>query len=216
MKENKLEKKLFIICIESICLFLLIIVGLKSYKDNLKEVSFDHSNNEYSYINVSSMSEKFAYDKDKDVGTHFVIEKEETGKWHIYIIAIKESTYSKYKNIIDASYERISIKPKPIKVYGYPSKTSTSLKSIALRNVSNFIPRENKVEINENNYETYLTDSYLDTTIDKKSPITINIIFIIILTILETIILIDTIVDKHYIRRLIKYAISRNNRKRIH
>ena len=173
MKEKRLEKKLFIICIESICLFLLIIVGLKSYKDNLKEVSFDHSNNEYSYINVSSMSEKFAYDKDKDVGTHFVIEKEETGKWHIYIIAIKESTYSKYKNIIDASYERISIKPKPIKVYGYPSKTSTSLKSIALRNVSNFIPRENKVEINENNYETYLTDSYLDTTIDKKSPITI-------------------------------------------
>ena len=216
MKEKRLEKKLFIICIESICLFLLIIVGLKSYKDNLKEVSFDHSNNEYSYINVSSMSEKFAYDKDKDVGKHFVIEKEETGKWHIYIIAIKESTYSKYKNIIDASYERISIKPKPIKVYGYPSKTSTSLKSIALRNVSNFIPRENKVEINENNYETYLTDSYLDTTIDKKSPITINIIFIIILTVLETIILIDTIVDKHYIRRLIKYAISRNNRKRIH
>ena len=56
MKEKRLEKKLFIICIESICLFLLIIVGLKSYKDNLKEVSFDHSNNEYSYINVSSMS----------------------------------------------------------------------------------------------------------------------------------------------------------------
>ena len=55
MKEKRLEKKLFIICIESICLFLLIIVGLKSYKDNLKEVSFDHSNNEYSYINVSSM-----------------------------------------------------------------------------------------------------------------------------------------------------------------
>ena len=47
------------------------------------------------------MSEKFAYYAEEKLGIHFVIEKEDTGEWHTYLVGINEDEYDKYKNIID-------------------------------------------------------------------------------------------------------------------
>ena len=48
---------------------------------------------EYTYIEVSRMSEKFAYYEEENLGIHFVIEKEDTGQWHTYLIGINEKEY---------------------------------------------------------------------------------------------------------------------------
>ena len=56
---------------------------------------------DYTYITIHKMSEKFAYYEETNIGLHFVIEKEVTGQWRTYIIAIDENKYNEYKEIID-------------------------------------------------------------------------------------------------------------------
>ena len=142
------------------------------------------------------MSEKFAYYKDADVGIHFVIEKENTGQWHTYLIAIKESEYDKYKGIIDYSYERTDVEPEPIKVYGYPVNTSNELKELAIKNIDNFIPATNEVKITNENYEAYLTNSYLDTTQSKEDSFNIILFFTLLLLVLVIGLFLLTLFDK--------------------
>lgn len=156
---------------------------------------------DYTYMTIYKMSEKFAYYKDADVGIHFIIEKEETGQWHTYLIAIKESEYDKYKAIIDYTYERTDVEPEPIKVYGYPVNTSEELKQLAIKNIENFVPATNEVKITEENYVAYLTNSYLDTTKSRKDSFnyilfaTMLLLFIVIMLFIFTIIDRDRIVD---------------------
>ena len=122
---------------------------------------------DYAYIEVSKMSEKFAYYEKLDKEIHFVIEEEDSGVWHTYLIAIKPSDYNKYKEIIDFTYERNLDKPDPVKVYGYPIIIDNELKELAIKNINNFVPKENEVAITNENFDKYLTNSYLDTTIPK-------------------------------------------------
>ena len=42
------------------------------------------------------MSEMFAYYEEENIGIHFVIEKEDTGVWHTYLIAINEDDYDEF------------------------------------------------------------------------------------------------------------------------
>ena len=147
------------------------------------------------------MSEKFAFYEEKNLGIHFVIQKEETGQWHTYLVAINEDDYNKYKKIIDYSYDRIKEEPEPITVYGYPVVISQELKELSIKNVANFIPAENEIVINDDNYETYLTNSYLDTTqshIDELSPalfVTVLLLVTVIILLIATIFNKDRIVD---------------------
>ena len=211
MKKKKVnEKRLLIKMILSILYIIIITILLlcsyKIYKDsnNIKSLSEIESLDDYTYIEIYKMSEKFAYYEDLDIGIHFAIDKEVTGQWHTYLVAIKEKEYNKYKDIIDYSYGKIKKQPKPIKAYGYPIKTSTELKKMAINNINNFIPSENQVQITEANYETYLTNCYLDTTRSEENKFNTYLFFIIVLLLITVYSFVLTIMDKSIILKKIE------------
>ena len=207
MKKNVEEKRLAIKM--TICLFYLILITILSvftytiYEKSKTIVPFSQVENvdNYSYIDIYKMSEKFAFYEESNIGIHFVIEKEQTGLWHTYLIAINEDDYEKYKKIIDYTYERTDTIPETIRVYGYPVITKDNIKQLAIKNIPNFVPAENEVVITEENYESYLTNSYLDTTKEKESNINVLLglsslaLIVIILLLISTILNKDTIVD---------------------
>ena len=204
MKKKKRinEKKLIIKMI--LCLVYLIIITILSvctYKlyienENILPWSEVESTKDYTYIKVYRMSEKFAYYDDLNVGIHFVIDREETGQWHTYLVAINEDDYNKYKDIIDYTYDRTEKEPSPKKIYGYPTITSKELKQMAIKNIKNFVPAENEIEITEENYETYLTNSYLDTTRKREDQINGPLFLLIIILIVSILLLIMTILGR--------------------
>ena len=198
IKEQRLAIKMFV-CL--LYLLLITILFVSSYKlsQERKDIipwSQVQSNDDYSYIDIYKMSEKFAYFEERNVGIHFVIEKEDTGIWHTYIIAINEDEYNKYKDIIDYTYERTDKVPKKLRVYGYPVITSTEIKDLAVKNISNFVPAENEIKITDDNYEAYLTNSYLDTTKAKTVKFNISLTIVIFLLITIIFLLFLTIFDK--------------------
>ena len=207
MKKTKKNKKVnekrliikFLAC--TVYLIVIMILFVCSYKlfeqkNNMVRWSEVESVEEYSYIEISRMSEKFAYYEEENIGIHFVIELDDTGEWRTYLVAIDEDNYAKYKDIIDYSYERITEEPEPLKVYGYPSIISEELKEMALNNIDNFLPKENKIEITSENFENYLTNSYLDTTQDKREYFNIILFATLILLMIMIFLLIFTILDK--------------------
>lgn len=207
MKKTKKKKKVnekrliikFLAC--TVYLIVIMILFVCSYKlfeqkNNMVRWSEVESVKEYSYIEISRMSEKFAYYEEENIGIHFVIELDDTGEWRTYLVAIDEDNYAKYKDIIDYSYERITEEPEPLKVYGYPSIINEELKEIALNNIDNFLPKENKIEITSENFENYLTNSYLDTTQDKREYFNIILFATLILLMIMIFLLIFTILDK--------------------
>ena len=198
IKEQRLAIKMFV-CL--LYLLLITILFVSSYKlsQERKDIvpwSKVQSNEDYSYIDIYKMSEKFAYYEERNVGIHFVIEKEDTGIWHTYIIAINEDEYNKYKDIIDYTYERTDKVPKKLRVYGYPVITSTEIKDLAVKNISNFVPAENEIKITDDNYEAYLTNSYLDTTKAKTVKFNSSLTIVIFLLITIIFLLFLTIFDK--------------------
>lgn len=198
IKEQRLAIKMFV-CL--LYLLLITILFVSSYKlsQERKDIipwSQVQSNDDYSYIDIYKMSEKFAYFEERNVGIHFVIEKEDTGIWHTYIIAINEDEYNKYKDIIDYTYERTDKVPKKLRVYGYPVITSTEIKDLAVKNISNFVPAENEIKITDDNYEAYLTNSYLDTTKAKAVKFNTSLTIVIFLLITIIFLLFLTIFDK--------------------
>ena len=151
---------------------------------------------DYTYIDISKMSEKFAYYKESNIGIHYVIEREETGVWHTYLIAINEDDYKKYKDIIDYTYERTDKIPKTKRVYGYPVIIDSKLKELAIKNIKNFVPAENEVTITEENYEKYLTNSYLDTTQERKEEFNLILYSLFLVLIIVILLFILNITDK--------------------
>ena len=198
MSEKRLGIKMFVCAIYLIIITILFVCSFRLFEEKKDITPWSEVQNveDYTYIEVSKMSEKFAYYKEANIGIHFVIEKEETGQWHTYLIAINENDYNKYKDIIDYTYERTTTPPEPIKVYGYPVITNDEIKNLAIKNISNFVPAENEVTITAENYETYLTNSYLDTTQGQKDQF--SIILCLSLMLLFTVIglLIVTFFDK--------------------
>ena len=189
-KEKKLIIKYLLCTIYLIIITLLFVSAYSEYQKymNIPKLQETSSTKEYAYINVSKMSEKFAYYKETNTGIHYVIEKEDTGLWHTYLIGINEDDYKNYKEIIDYTYGRIDKEPKAIKVYGYPVVINDKLKELAIKNIKNFVPKDNEVVITKDNFNDYLTNSYLDTTkerTDAFNPIlTINylaLVFVILL-----------------------------------
>jgi hypothetical protein len=178
---------------------------------------------QYSYVEIYRMSEKFAYYEEENIGIHFIIEMSDTGEWRTYLIAIDEDNYAKYKDIIDYSYERTDKMPKPKKVYGYPVITTDDIKNLAIKNIENFVPAENEVVISEENYETYLTNSYLDTTKERVDVFSYYlfavllilgaVIFLLFLTIFNKDRLVDK-VDEKLLEELKKSKIVIKRKKR--
>lgn len=204
VNEKRLVIKLVMCITYLIVITILSVCTYKLYNEETNLVPWDKvdSTKEYTYIKVSKMSEKFAYYEETNIGIHFVIQKEDTGQWHTYLIGINEDEYNKYKDIIDYTYDRIKEEPEPITVYGYPVVISQELKEMSIKNLKNFVPAENEIVITDDNYETYLTNSYLDTTqshIDELSPalfVTVLLLVTVILLLIATIFNKDRIVDE--------------------
>lgn len=196
--EQKLTIKLFLSIIYLIVITILFVCSYKMFQEKYyaKPWGEVESVEEYAYIEISKMSEKFAYYEEENLGIHFVIEEEDTGLWHTYLVGIDESEYDKYKAIIDYTYERTKEKPEPIKAYGYAEIIKDDLKDLAIKNVSNFVPAENEVVITKDNFETYLTNSYLNTTKEKVDRFSTTLFITLILLFVMIAIFIFTILDK--------------------
>lgn len=187
-KEKTLAMKLFLCTIYMIAITVLFVCAFKIFDQEREILPWDEvtSVDEYAYIEISKMSEKFAYYENDQKQIHFVIEIEDTGEWHTYLIAINEEDYDDYKALIDYTYERTDTVPEPIKVYGYPVVINDELKQLAINNIKNFVPAENEVIITNDNFNNYLTNSYLDTTISRQDNF--NPILFILLILLFTMI----------------------------
>lgn len=215
INEKRIAIKLFFCLIYLIIITILSVCSYKLFEQKKDIIPWSEVENieDYTYIDIYKMSEKFAYYEETNIGIHFIIEKENTGLWHTYLVAINENDYDKYKKIIDYTYERTTDTPEPIRVYGYPVIANEEIKSLAIKNISNFVPAENEVIINEENYDTYLTNSYLDTTKDKQDKF--SILLFLSLTLLFTVIalLLVTIFDKDKIVNNINEKIEIDQRK---
>lgn len=149
---------------------------------------------QYTYLEFNQMSEAFAKVNDKQI--HFVMEKESTGAWHTYLIAINPNEYSKYKAMIDYTYKRSETVPDNIKVYGYPVEIPNKVKELAIKNITNFVPIENKVVIDKDNFDKYLTNTYLDTTIEKQEKVNYYIVALLVIAFILFLVFIYTIFEK--------------------
>lgn len=198
ISEKRLAIKLSLCIIYLVVITILFVCSYSLFNKKNKIVSWSEVENvkDYTYMEISKMSEKFAYYKEADVGIHFVIEKEETGQWHTYLIAIKESEYNKYKEIIDYTYERTDKQPEPIKIYGYPVNTTDELKDLAIKNIENFVPASNEVKITKDNFNDYLTNSYLDTTKNKEDSFNILLFISLVLLVIVIILFVITLLDR--------------------
>lgn len=204
MAKTKKKKRFRLVVKTILCLIYLLISSIlvfcafRLYINDKKIVKWSDvvTTKQYSYIEISQMSETFAVVKDEKKQIHFVIEQEKEGSWHTYLIAIKSSDYKKYKGIIDYTYERTDKKPITFKVYGYPIKISNNIKKLAIKNIKNFVPIENQITLTNKNFEKYITDTYLDTTIAKKHDTNYIIIVLLLMSFVLLVLIIFTIFDK--------------------
>lgn len=198
INESRLAIKMFMCLVYLVGITILSVCSYRLFQEKETIVPWSDVENveDYTYMTIYRMSEKFAYYEETNVGIHFIIEKEDTGQWHTYLIAINEDDYDSYKSIIDYSYERTDKEPKPKTVYGYPVIASEELKSLAIKNIENFVPAENEVKITEENYESYLTNSYLDTTRGKENRFSSYLFLSLMLLVITIMLLIATIFNK--------------------
>ncbi len=182
--ENRFTIKLFLSIIYIIVITILIVVAFLIFQYNEEDIYFSEATNvnRYSYVEVDLMSEAFASYDDDEKTIHFIIDKHDSGAWNTYVVAISKEDYSLYKDIIDYTYERVEVVPPTLKVYGYPVIIDDSLLQLTLDNIVNFVPKENEVILTTENYFNYITNSYLDTTIEFDSSFDI-LLFIIALLI---------------------------------
>ncbi|MBQ3468716.1 MAG: hypothetical protein IJH18_01485, partial [Bacilli bacterium] len=122
--------------------------------------------------------------------------------------------YKKYKPIIDYSYERTKEKQKPLIVKGYPQIISNKLKELTLKNYKNFLPNDNKVKLNEKNFDKYMTNTYLDTTIKKVEKTNYIVITLLVLIVLLFILLLLTLIDRDMIVNKASKALEKEQKKK--
>ncbi len=196
--EKRLIFKTFICLIYLIVITILVVCIYQLYHEKEKILPWSSADSveDYTYITISKMSEKFAYYENSKKEIHFVIEEEDTGQWHTYLVAIDEDDYSKYKDIIDYTYERTTEVPEPVKVYGYPVVIDDELKQLAIQNITNFVPAENEVVITNDNFNTYLTNSYLDTTLPRQEKFSFALFLVIVILIIVVLMFILTLLDQ--------------------
>ena len=198
INESRLAIKMIACIVYLIVITILFVCAYRIFEEKNNIVSWSDVENveDYTYMTIYRMSEKFAYYEEANIGIHFIIEKEDTGQWHTYLIAIDEDDYDDYKKIIDYSYERTTEEPKPKRVYGYPVIASDELKDLAIKNIGNFVPAENEVKITKENYDAYLTNSYLDTTRSKQDRFSLLLFGILILLFFVVVLFVATLFNK--------------------
>ena len=126
VNEKRLIIKMFVCLVYLAIITILFVCSYRLFQEKKEVIPWSEVENvdDKTYIDIYKMSEKFAYYQESNIGIHFVIEKEATGLWHTYLIAINEDEYETFKAIIDYTYERTTNVPEPIRVYGYPTITN--------------------------------------------------------------------------------------------
>ena len=217
--EKRVTMKMLLCIVYLIVITVLFVCAYSIFKDKEKTTPWDKvtTSDQYAYIDISQMSEKFAYFSDSKKQIHFVIEKEDTGLWHTYLIAINEEDYNQYKDIIDYTYQRTDKVPEKKRVYGYPVIINSDLKRLAINNITNFIPAENEVVITNENFNEYLTNSYLDVTNDKKDSFNFILMIILLMIFIVIVLFILTATSKNEptddVKRIVKSIRKRLNKK---
>lgn len=214
------KKKLRIYIKIFFCIIYLIVIGIlffsayKLYMNDKKEVSWDKviSTTNKTSLTISKMSEAFAKIKKKQV--HFVIVMDKNKVYRSYLIAISKKDYKKYKPIIDYSYERTKEKVQPLTVKGYPRIISKELKELTLKNYKNFLPNDNSVKLTEKNFDKYITNTYLDTTIHKIEKTNYIVITLLVLIVLLFILLLLTLIDRDMIVNKASKALEKEQKKK--
>ena len=131
-----------------------------------------------------------------------------------YLVAIDAEDYDKYKAIIDYTYERTTEVPEPITVYGYPVVIDDELRQLAIQNITNFVPAENEVVITDENFNTYLTNSYLDTTIPQREESSFVLFIVIIILVIVCLMFILTILDREkFVYRKVEDVYQKQKKK---
>ena len=189
------EKKKRVIVKSILCLVYLIILGIllfgsfKLYQDKeeIRPFSEIESSEEYTYITINKMSDKFYYLKEDNIGYHYTLDKD-----NLYIIAINENELDTYKSIMDYTNGKTKKKPDSEKVYAYPVPVEDKVKEEAIKNIKSFTD----IEITEENYEEHFTNMVLDTTKEKKEDFNIILFLTLFLSFLVFVLLFLTIIDK--------------------
>lgn len=198
VKVRRFAIKLVLCMVYLVIITILLVSSFRIFKEKKLISPWDevHSTDDYSYVQISKMSEKFAYYENENIGLHFIIEEKDTGEWHTYVIAIDEDKYDQFKKIIDYSYERTEEVPEPIVVYGYPTIMTDDLKEMILNHIGDFMPADSEVKITKENLDAYLTNSYLDTTKEQKEYFSIVLFSTLLLLFVMIALLIFTIFDR--------------------
>ncbi len=163
-KRLKLKKsvlKKFILLIILFILILLFYITYYIYSNSRIIEEYDKNTNTYSYLIIKEMSEVFATIDSKEL--HFIKDK----KNRTYIIAVPKKDKNKYRKIIDYTYGKID-KTKSVKVYGLPIKSNNEIKKLVIKYINKFLPLQEKIPITEENYNKYLPNTILDTTIKEN------------------------------------------------
>lgn len=211
----RLGIKITVSLIYILIICILCYVSFKLYDQDQKIVKWKNvdKTSQYSYIEVSEMSEAFAEIKNENKTIHFVIEQEDTGAWHTYLVAINKNDYDKYKKIIDYTYERTEETPEKVKVYGYPVLIPKDIKKLAIKNISNFVPVENQIVLDDKNFEEYMTNTYLDTTKKEEHRFNKFILILLLMALAIVILLIFTIFDRDKIVDEVDEIIEKEEKK---
>ncbi len=204
MKKKKKNKPFRFLIKMTLCLiylvvaFILLYCAFSLYRDDKKPVEWENATNihDYTYVDIDKMSEKFAsVGNKKDI--HFIIDEEEkTGAWHVYLLAISKDDYKKYKKIIDYSYGRVQEVPDSVRVYGYPAIIGRNLKELTIKNYKNFVSFENQVELTLENFNEYLTNTYLDSTKKEEENFNWIVVILMVLVLVLLVLIMVTILDK--------------------
>ena len=213
-KKLRLYTKIFFCIVYLLVMGILFFSAYKLYMSDKKEVAWDKviSTTNKTSLTISKMSEAFAKIDNKQI--HFVIVEDKNKVYRSYLIAISKKNYKKYKPIIDYSYERTKEKQKPLIVKGYPQIISNKLKELTLKNYKNFLPNDNKVKLNEKNFDKYMTNTYLDTTIKKVEKTNYIVITLLVLIVLLFILLLLTLIDRDMIVNKASKALEKEQKKK--
>ncbi len=200
-KESKKYRTLIKIIVCIIHIVVIAILGFCSFEvyqrgDAAKNFSEIKRENKYVYLDISEMSDAIAKIDKGNKKVHIVIEKTDSGKWYTYLIAIKAKDEKKYKSLIDYSETETNKVPKKIRVYGYTKKINNDIKKKVIKNSTTLSTKKEGNVITNKNFEKYLTDLYLDTTVKKHHEFNYVMLILLLMLVILTITLILVIFDK--------------------
>ncbi len=193
MKKKKLRLKktvIFKLVIMAFILVMLILFYASFYiYSNNRKINYFSNKKDYSYIVINKMSDSFATISNKQL--HFVKDKNN----ELYVIAIYKKDISKYQSIIDYTYGKKDTS-KNKKVYVYPIKNSDAIKNVSIKYINKFLPFDERIDLDLDNYDKYLSKYYLDTTYKTYYKFNYIVFILFLLVIIIIFIIISYILKK--------------------